>query len=142
MTKPTIDWLRYLPSVLLIAVSCSQIWLAYSADLSPWSGGGFGMFSTLDAGGKRHLHAFAMRPGIRRELQIPRDMKEQVLRTLTLPTETALVNLASEFANLPTPDEGPLEAIQIQVWTAHFDPDTLEPSSSLLHSIEVRFGEY
>ena len=134
-------WLRYLPCALLLGVACGQIWLAHSQALSPWSGGGFGMFSTLDAGGNRHLHAFAIRPGIRRELRIANRLTDQVRRAVTFPTQAALVALAHACATLPTPDEGPLEAIRIQVWNAHFDPDTIAPSSVLIRSIEVRFDE-
>ena len=100
------------------------------------------MFSTLDAGGRRHIHAFAIRPGIRRAIRIPRRMKDTVQRVLTLPTEASLTALASELAVLPTPDEGPLEAMHLQVWQSDFDPNTLTPASSLLQSIEVRFGAY
>ncbi len=95
------------------------------------------MFSTTDAGGQRHLHAFAIRPGIRRELDIPRALRDKVLRTLTLPTEANLRALANQLETLPTPDIGPLKAVELQVWRAHFDPDSLEPSSSLLRANEV-----
>jgi len=52
--------LRAFPIILLIAVALHQIFLARSAALSPWSGGGFGMFSTLDHGSRRHLHTFVL----------------------------------------------------------------------------------
>ncbi len=130
-------WFWYLPIALLVGVACTQLVLAHAAALSPWAGGGFGMFSTTDAGGQRHLHAFAIRPGIRRELNMPRALYDQVLRTLTLPTEANLRALAKKLATLPTPDIGPLKAIELQVWRAHFDPDSLEPSSALLRASEV-----
>jgi len=41
-------WWCYLPVVLLIGVAYLQIWLTRSADLTLWSGGGFGMFTTVD----------------------------------------------------------------------------------------------
>lgn len=95
------------------------------------------MFSTTEVRGNRHLHAFALRPGIRRELDIPRSLRTRVKRILTLPTESNLHALADKLTGLPTPDAGPLEAIEIQVWATHFDPHSLEPSSSLLQAIEV-----
>jgi hypothetical protein len=36
-------------SLLLIIVALSQLWLAWQASLTPWKGGGFGMFSVIDA---------------------------------------------------------------------------------------------
>ena len=47
---------------------------------------GFGMLSTIDAGGNRHLHAYTSRPGVKRErsLLILMDKTE---KALTLPTD-------------------------------------------------------
>ncbi len=136
-TRP--EWCWFLPVVLLIGVACCQILLAHTVDLTPWSGGGFGMFSTTDGRGNRHLHAFALRPGIRRELALSRDVRDQVRRVLTLPTVSRIHTLADTLAKLPSPDFGPLQAIEIQIWRTAFDPHTLEPSSALLRSFEVPF---
>ncbi len=95
------------------------------------------MFSTTGVRGHRHLHAFAIRPGIRRELEIPRSLRERTRHVLTFPSESALQALAAELVHVPTPDAGPLQAIEIQVWATRFDPDSLEPSSALLRAIEV-----
>jgi hypothetical protein len=130
-------WLWYLPAALLIAMASVQLWLAQSAGLSPWSGGGFGMFSTLDAGASRHLHAIALRPGIRRELAIPDDLDEQVLRALTLPSDGRLRTLALAFAKLPNPDSGSLTAMEVQVWSQSFDARSLSPYGTLLRSISI-----
>jgi hypothetical protein len=98
------------------------------------------MFSTMDGRGNRHLHAFALRPGIRRELEIPPALRQRTQRVLVFPTESALRALAFELADVPTPDAGPLTAIEIQVWATHFDPNSLEPSGTLLRAIEVPIG--
>lgn len=45
------------PSALLAAVALLQIALVYTADLTAWKGGGFGMFSTLDYGTNRRFYA-------------------------------------------------------------------------------------
>lgn len=44
---------RFLPAMLLVAVACNQFRLTITADLTPWKGGGFGMFSTIDNWSKR-----------------------------------------------------------------------------------------
>jgi hypothetical protein len=97
------------------------------------------MFSTTDVWATRHLHAWALRPGIRRELDVPRSLAEPLRRALALPDEARLRALADELAELPTPDQGPLEAIELQVFARRHDPGTLEPSGELLRSIRVRF---
>ena len=130
-------WFWYLPVALLVTVACLQLWLAHTVDLSPWAGGGFGMFSTMEGRGNRHLHAFALRPGIRRELDIPSSLNPHLERVLVFPSESALRSLAAELVHVPTPDAGPLAAIELQVWTTHFDSNSLEPSGTLLRAFEV-----
>jgi hypothetical protein len=122
--------------VLLAAVACVQIALARGAGLSPWLGGGFGMFSTTDAWGRRHLHAFAWRTGLRRELRVPPG--PAVRRALALPTDDHLRALAAELARMPGPDEAPLEAIEIQVFARRYDPVTLAPADVPLRSLRTR----
>ncbi|HXJ33991.1 MAG TPA: hypothetical protein VMS22_08100, partial [Candidatus Eisenbacteria bacterium] len=79
-----------LPAFLLCAVALTQIWLAHHADLSPWSGGGFGMFSSTDVFARRHLHAWLVAPGFRQELDVPRGLREDMRRVLALPTDARL----------------------------------------------------
>lgn len=43
------------PSILLCTIALRQIWLAKTDTLSPWKGGGFGMFSCADTPGNRFL---------------------------------------------------------------------------------------
>jgi hypothetical protein len=130
-------WWWYLPVALLLGVACQQIWLTRSADLNPWSGGGFGMFSTMDAWGNRRLQAFAIRPGIQRELEIPPALREMTRRVRAFPSAANLRALAMELVDTPTPDVGLLEAIEIKVWSTNYDPVTLAPTGSLLRSLRV-----
>ena len=130
-------WFWYIPSMLLLLVAANQLRLVSTAALSPWWGGGFGMFATTDGWATRHLHVFAMHQGVRRELSIPPTLRQEVKRALTLPSDVNLRAIAREFANIPTPDEGPLMAIELQVWATHYDPITLAPSSILLRALTV-----
>ena len=99
------------------------------------------MFATTDAWATRHLHVFAIRPGVRRELDIPPSLRKKVERVLTLPSDARLQALARQFAAVPTPDEGPLEAIELQVWATQFDSDTLMPSSTQIRFLTIRMSE-
>lgn len=72
------------------------------------------MFSSTDSRGTRHIHAYAIRPGIRRELEIPPHSTQLERKALTFPSEANLRKLAVELADLPTADEAPIEAIEIQ----------------------------
>ncbi len=130
-----------LPVLVLVVVALSQLLLARTQALSPWSGGGFGMFSTLDHASQRHLHAFVVRPGLRREVVAPPALAEEISRALALPTEARLRSLAVALANTPTPDYGPPTGLQIQVWNTRFDPATLTPSSHILREFLLPLDE-
>ena len=140
MSAPVVRprWFWYLPSLLLILVAGNQLRLVSTTALSPWWGGGFGMFATTDGWATRHLHVFAIRPGVRRELEIPLSLRKTVKQVLTFPSDAQLQALAHQFADEPTPDEGPLKAVEIQVWATQFDPDTLAPSSTPIRFLTVR----
>ncbi len=126
---------RTLPMALLFIVAAYQVALAHVAALSPWSGGGFGMFSTLDHGSRRHLHAFIVRPGLRREILPPAALADEVKRALTLPSEARLRALAGALAEIPTSDHGAAAAVQVQVWHTRFDSETLTPTSYILREL-------
>jgi hypothetical protein len=136
-----VQWFGYIPSALLLLVVANQLRLVSTTALSPWWGGGFGMFATTDGWATRHLHVFAIHSGVRRELSIPETFKKEVERVLTLPSDANLQTIAREFAELPTPDEGPLLAIELQVWAARHDPVTLAPSGVLLRALTVPLGK-
>lgn len=132
--------LRALPCLLLLGVAAHQLWLVAHDGLSPWSGGGFGMFSTADAGPTRHLHAFVVRPGLLREIGPPRELEGLIEAALTLPSEANLRALALEVAALPTPDHGPASAVRLQVWQTLHESVTLAPRSRLLRAYELPLG--
>ncbi len=131
------DWLRLLPPLCLIGVALAQSGLASAAGLSPWLGGGFGMFSTTDNLSARHLHVFVIREGFEREVW-PRDSHPDLdERARALPSQANLRRLAREVAQEPSPDHGPVLAVSVQVWRTRFDSKTLLPSSELLRELEV-----
>lgn len=133
-----------LPALLLVVVAITQIALTRTLALSPWSGGGFGMFASTDSPARRHLHAWAVRPGLRSELEIPDELAMPVRRALALPVEARLEPLARALAQLEEelgdPDSAPLDSIVLQVFRVHFDAATLAPDGELLSAVEVRVG--
>ena len=132
-------WVRFAPAALLVAIALQQLYLTQTAGLSAWSGGGFGMFSTTDAGATRHLHAFVQRPGIEREVLVPETLRMQQRRALALPSNANLRALASELARIPSPDSGAATGVRIQVWNKRYDPITLAPIGSILRAMEIPF---
>lgn len=117
-----------------------QLWLAERFELSAWCGGGFGMFSTTDGWGTRHLHAVALGPAFRTSLAIPRELEEDVKRALALPTDERLRELALALADRQVFDLERPETIRIDVFARRHDPETLAPRGVLLKSVEVRLA--
>ncbi len=87
-------WLPWLPSAFLVLVALLQITLSFTADLDPWKGGGFGMFSTLDRIASRQLRASMLADSRWVPLRIPRAYILDVRRTVSMPTDTALDHFA------------------------------------------------
>lgn len=56
-TRPLSGWERWLVPGILGGIACAQILATQLGPLSPWKGGGFGMFSTVDGPGMRVLMA-------------------------------------------------------------------------------------
>jgi hypothetical protein len=123
---------RWLPVVLLVLVALNQQRLAHTASLSPWSGGGFGMFSTIDSPAARHLHVFLETEGIRRELDIPRQLAQEARRATTLPTRARLERFAAALTSEQDLGKIAWEDIDVQVWGVNYDPDSLTPTGVLL----------
>jgi hypothetical protein len=119
-------------------VALHQLWLVEREGLSAWCGGGFGMFSTTDGWGTRHLHAVALSPAFRSRLEVPEELEEEAERALALPTEARLLALARALAERAPRDLEPPEAIRIDVFARLHDPETLAPHGELLRSVELR----
>lgn len=58
MKRPPDEWIKWTPVVLLIVVAMNQQYLAHFRNLTPWKGGGFGMFSTVDTYTGRTLFVY------------------------------------------------------------------------------------
>lgn len=127
---------RWIAPGLLVAVACSQIVLTRTADLSPWLGGGFGMFATIDSRGDRHLAVLAESPGLIHELEIPATLRDQAERVRALPTEARLQALARAIAVLEADRVPGLTSVRLQLWRTQRDPGTLAYDEEL--ATEVR----
>lgn len=133
--------LARLPVALLVVVALHQIWLVSSAALTPWCGGGFGMFSTLDSRGARVLRAVALGDGWQEPLEIPAALEDAARRAAVLPSDARLEELARALA---PPDAGELEApraLRIEAYTTEFARSDLRPGAVLLRALEVPLAE-
>ena len=128
----------YLPTLLLVAIAVNQLILANFFNLSPWLGGGYGMFSTTDVGSNRHIHIYAKSEGIIKELIYPKELSDLALRTKSFPTDRNLIVLAQRISEIE--DDSALKSIEVQVWKSQYKSKTLHPSSKMLKSVELKLN--
>ncbi len=99
------------------------------------------MFATTDSPSRRHLHAVALRPGLREAIEVPEFLDREARRAVGLPTVHRLRVLARALEGFvresDAPDAGPLEAIEIRVYRVHFTRETLIPVGEPLASLRV-----
>ena len=120
--------LPYVPSLLLVCVALCQVGLAYTVDLSPWLGGGFGMFSTVDDGVNRSVRVFLVRKeGEEEAATLPAALADLEGRVRALPSPGQLSALATAIAAAYVDAEEHPDAVRIEVWRTRFEGNTLTP---------------
>ena len=131
-----------LPPLLLVAVALNQLRLSATESLSPWSGGGFGMFASTDSPGSRHLHVYVHNAGVRKEIAFPASLQTQVLRATTLPSRYRLEQLARAVAVAESGSSFSWDEIVVEVWANDYQPDTLMPLAGLLREERFVFSSF
>ena len=126
-----------LPAVLLAVVALAQIQLARSEHLSPWKGGGFGMFSSSDVQAYRTLRVYGRRGAAAFELPIPDALGDAALRARLFPTEPRLRELGRRLAEEAGEALGPLSGVRVEAWRRRFEADGLVPHPTLLREVEL-----
>jgi hypothetical protein len=114
-----------LPALLLVSVALLQIALAHTVGLSPWKGGGFGMFSTTDRAEGRYLRVFVRAPGRHEELRLAPELRDPATRAAVLPTTARLERLARDVGRHERRAGRPATTVRVEVWRAEFDGETL-----------------
>ena len=70
------------------------------------------------------------------EIILPSEMNYLALRIESFPTENNLKFLANKIARLEA--DSSIDSIEIQVWKSYFKPYTLEPSSNMFLTYELK----
>ncbi len=116
--------LRFAALYLLLAVAAVQIPLAEGWLLTPWRGGGFGMFSTLDSSAFRPVRVYAEGDGWERRLVLPESLDGPTYALACLPTDQRMRALARRVAARLRPGGRTVRALRVEVWRSAFDADT------------------
>ena len=144
--------LAYLPPAILAAVAINHLVLSQTSDLSPWKGGGFGMFATVDSPARRFLSGHLAADGKVLPISLPGDdaAGDALTGALTLPSPERLDRLTDVLARrewylnpatgTATPRSGRggtdrrirPQAIRLEVYRVLFNRETLEVERLLL----------
>ena len=123
------QWRTVLPVALLLTVACTQVVLTRTAGLSPWKGGGFGMFSTTDDAGRRSVRVFVSAPDRSEEIAITPSLEDAAVRAAVLPGGRQLTRLARRVVERERRLGRPVETVRIETWRIEYAPDTLAATS-------------
>ena len=127
-----------LPAVLLAVVAAMQIVLTQVQMLSPWKGGGFGMFSTLDERPFRYVRMFVRAPERSEELAVPPSLEELAASAEILPSDLQLERLARAVVAREHRRGQPADEVRLEVWRVEFAAGSLAPRDHLLRRYEFR----
>jgi hypothetical protein len=83
---------------LLCVIAGLQIYFAHTASLSPWKGGGFGMFSTVDSPAARFLRVYLVTDDEEVPVLLPSGLSASAQEARTIPTRGRLRSIAEGVA--------------------------------------------
>ena len=134
--------MRYdLPIYLLIVVAIVQLILAHTKDLSPWKGGGFGMFSTVDYPSARKLRVYVISESSPKFHVHHKKYKNLEKSFRTLPTKKRFDEIAQRIAQIVTLDhKTPKDArfLIVQYWKHSYSSETGRLHKKLIFPKKVR----
>lgn len=125
------------PAVLLLVVAATQMVLARTTALSPWKGGGFGMFASVDGAPFRWARLYVFAAERSEEIAIPASLEDQVHRVVTWPHQRAIEGLARAVVARERRLGRPVESVRVEIWRADVTP-ALDVSQTLVR--QATFG--
>jgi hypothetical protein len=134
-------WRVWFPALLLTIVAIGQIVLAHTTDLSPWKGGGFGMFATIDGTATRHVRLFVRAPDRSEELAIQPSFERAAAKAELFPSYQSLKRLADAVAARERRYRRAAAEIRVQVWRSTFDAESLRATERLVREETIRVAE-
>ncbi len=108
-------------------IAAAQIYLAHTAHLTPWKGGGFGMFSTLDRKSDRYIRVFVTALERTEEFELDKSWKNLTDRIRTLPADFYLLELSEAVTKKLRGQGLPVEVLRIEVWRTEYRKGDLNP---------------
>ena len=112
------------PAALLVVIAMIQLPSALGGLLSPWKGGGFGMFASLDSISNRPLRVFAEVDGQRRPVRLPAPVLRQWQTVRGFPSDQGLRRVARDLEDFVLENEPAATSLFVEVWRTEFEAQT------------------
>ena len=90
--------LKYTAPVLLTTLACIQLFLGLNFGLTPWKGGGFGMFSTVDSPEARTVRVYLETDDGELPTRVPSWLSSRRRYARSFPTDFRMQGLAEDLA--------------------------------------------
>jgi hypothetical protein len=130
-------WRAWMPTALLLVVALTQVVLARVADLSPWKGGGFGMFATNDGSGFRYVRLFVDAPERSEELNVAESLEFAAVRAQLFPSTRFLTRLGQAAGARELRHGRHAASVRVEVWKIEFSDEPLRATERRLRSLTV-----
>jgi len=131
--------LSYLPILLFLLISGHHFYLVHNHQLSPWLGGGYGMFSTTDYGPSRFIKVVTLNNDIiQEEIEIPEHLSQLSKQVRSLPDNKNITNLAIKLENYLAINQHSAPFIRVEIWKTDYDSETLKPSYQKLNALDYK----
>jgi hypothetical protein len=129
--------------VALVVMLGAHVVLRSSADLSPWKGGGFAMFSTVDSPGLRSVTVWADVAGVAERVSLapPLDDASRDLRALPTASRTASLARAVAASTLVRRADGSLATTSTHGRRAMLAPTTGAATAPVVQDEAVAVGD-
>jgi hypothetical protein len=127
-------WREWLPAAVLVTVAAVQVALVRTAHLTPWKGGGFGMFAAVDGGAVRSMRILIEGPDRSEVLDVPPSLEIDAERALALPIRPFLASLAERVAAREARRGQPVTRVTVEAWSAALSDDGSQADAHRLAS--------
>ena len=125
----------WITPAVLCAVAAMQFGYARFATLSPWKGGGFGMFSTVDSPGARFLRIYLLTDQGEIPIQVPERWRASERELRTTGSETVASELARALA------DGTWIRLRLASATQHYQSMNRPPSAAATDTTDQETGD-